>query len=380
MKRILSIFILSLLACACAHVRAERNLGFGASAFNHVTTMTNESTLVFSPFSYELDCVVFAEAAETIAKANIAEAMGVLTDFEGVYAPPRDYFAEVAATNGFEFLAARGFCLPTIDMARAAYRTRIWEMVGAGVMFEFPVEGAEAWFKASMNGRHEDFRLPVHVGGFTERYLYYDLVSVRTEWLVPFPEAGEREFTCADDSRIVVPFIRSRQKIGYSRDVDQWLLRIPLRDDAYLFLLVPDAGHPLSEARMQFIPERIDSTVLAPESLTLPDAGEAMVELEIPRLDLRTENDFSKALVAAKVPQGGFFELDSKLTRRDVGQVVRFEAANPREGYVPAKDADEAEGRTVKDLGTITVDRPFFFFVLHRPTASIPVCGQFTGK
>ena len=365
------------LACAAAAVplasSAARSSAFGIDAFNASVPASSDVNGLFSPFGFEIDCAVFGEAADPITRAGIAESMGVLTDFASVYRPMIDRYADVASTNGFSYISARAFCLPEISMASADYRRRLWELCGAEVCRLVPTGGAEAWFRAKMMGEMEDFYVTPSVSQ-AERYSYYDLVSIAVAWRGQSDSAERRKFHAADGRDVDMEFFRMRRTIRRRSTSLFTLLKLPVADGAYLYVMIPAKGASLKDVRERLKGDDFTSLRASVDTLGDTDAGPARVSLAFPALDFTAKAGLSVPLLNAKVPQGGFTSLKETLSRRDSEQVVRFRIVDD-----PEVKADEPEYATA-DLGEVVVDRPFVFFV-HRPDDdTLSVVGQFTGR
>ena len=64
--------VAALAALAAAEVSAVRHTGFEMDAFNKAYPASNRGTFVFSPVSFEVDCVLVAESLDVIPKADIS--------------------------------------------------------------------------------------------------------------------------------------------------------------------------------------------------------------------------------------------------------------------------------------------------------------------
>ena len=364
-------------ACACAAVPfasfAARSSAFGIDAFNAAVPASSDANGLFSPFGFEIDCAVFGEAADPITRAGIAESMGVLTDFASVYRPMIDRYADVASTNGFSYISARAFCLPEISMARTDYRRRLWDLCGAEVCRLVPPKGAEAWFRAKMMGEMEDFYID-NIVAQAERYRYYDLVSVAAAWRGQSDSKELRKFHAADGRAVEMEFFRMRRTVRHRSTPLFTLLKLPVADGAYLYVMLPAQGVSLKDVREKLKGDDFASLRASADTLGDREAGPARAVLSIPALDFTAKAALSVPFMNAKVPQGGYASIKETLSRRDSEQVVRFRLVDD-----PEVKPDEPEYATA-DLGEIVVDRPFVFFV-HRPDDdTLSVVGQFTGK
>ena len=372
MKKLVSIFLaLALYACACAH--AARTSAFGLDVFNVVAPVTNLTNLAFSPMSFELDACLFAEACDSIGRANVAEAMGVLTEFDSVYGPILKRYAEVAATNGVSFLAARAFCLPSIAMASSDYRRRIFSLCGAEVCRDFPVKGAECWFRAKMMGEMEGFTLPV-VQSSADRYYFFDLVSVKAAWRGASTGSARREFTLPDGTKKTLDFFTSRRTIRFRRGLDYTLYRLPLADETDLYVFLPEPGKSLVDVRVSLWGEKLREVLLSVDEMGTDKAGPARASIVFPKLDFVSETDLSPALLFSKVPQGAFRSMKATLVRRDSMELMRLRIVDDER--IPVDDPEY----TSNDLGEVAFDRPFIYMIHRKADDTMIALGQFTAQ
>ncbi|MBE6381933.1 MAG: hypothetical protein E7049_02840 [Lentisphaerae bacterium] len=370
MKRIL---LLSAALLASSGAFAARSSAFGIDSFNAAVPADSDSNALFSPIGFEMDCSVFGEAVDTISRAAIAESMGVLTDFQGVYRPILDRLVNEAPSNGFHYVCARAFCLPDIRLASAEYRRRIWDLNGAGVCRLFPQSGAESWFKAKLMGEMEDFSIPIDRSQH-ERYRYYDLVSITAAWRGKSAATAKRDFRSASGSPVPMDFFVLKGTIRYRNAGGRMTYRLPLSDGAYLYAIVPGETETLESVRKGLKGESFAEIRASVEMVGDKNAGAAKATVLFPRLDFTARANLAAPFQAAKVKQGDFMSLKNTLTSRISEQVVRFKVVDD-----PSVKPDEPEYTSV-DLGEVALDRPFVFFV-HRPEDDVmSVIGQFTGK
>ena len=174
--------------------------------------------------------------------------------------------------------------------------------------------------------------------------------------------------------RFPIQFFRMRRTIRRRATSLFTLLKLPVADGAYLYVMLPARGVSLKDVRERLKGDDFTSLRASVDTLGDPDAGPARVSLAFPALDFTAKAGLSAPFLNAKVPQGGFTSLKTTLSRRDSEQVVRFRIVDD-----PEIKADEPE-YTATDIGEVVVDRPFVFFV-HRPDDdTLSVVGQFTGR
>lgn len=373
--------IVLLAALAACRFASARPLGAGIEAFNRTFAADSAGSCVFSPLGFELDCVLFAESGDTLVRAGIAESIGVLTEFDATFKPVLDHFGGMAVSNGFRWVSARAFCVTDIRRSSRVFRNRVWNLYGAEVCAKNPPVGAEAYLRAKLDGDMEDFEIPT--GDETsDRQLFYDLVSVSVAPYGLFPSAAvtEREFQ-APGGRRKVRMVSGVALHGRHVSKIHTLARLPLKDGAFLYAVMPNEGHTLAEIRARFNPVRFEEMLLEPEMVGLAGTGTFKARITLPEMDFVRENDLSVALAGCKVPANGLVMLgpDSPGARRS-RQRVRFRfgpnddppaepAAKPGEFVAVPPSAPE-----------LVFDRPFLWFVHHPKTVSLPAMGVYAGE
>ena len=374
-----AILVVGLLACA--DLSAARRVGFETDAFNRIYPASFAKSLVFSPASFEIDCAVIAESLETIPKANVSETLGVVMSLESLYAPIVEAYA--VRTNGLSVISARGFCVPSMKDSAPAFRQHLERVYGAEVMRLIPTHGAESWFRATMDGEMEDFTIPAHVAR-SERFAYYDLVSVAVSWREPFPtentrkikfratpEAEPQSVTCMSDVRVADTYETKEYE----------MLRLPLKDDAWFYAILPKEGFGLGEARADLSSMEIDRLLAVMGSVSDPGVAHGPVAIVLPKLALRSHLNFGAALTYFRIPGTGLQHVAGDRSAYEFVQVAKFALAEqgPAERPLARKPA-EAVVPLTPQVKRMVFNRPFLFFVYHEKTQTIPVAGQYCGE
>ena len=351
---------------------AARSPGFGVDAFDKAVD-ANRGTAVFSPLSFELDAVAMADAFDPIVKAHFAETLGVLTGLEGTYVPLANYFAEAAATNRLQFVAARAFLVPDFRKVSAAYRQELERNYQAEVCRVFPKAGAECWFRARMDGQMEDFEIPIQTAK-AERNSFYDLADLRLSWAEPFAledtrKWGNLELMC--DIREIDLYEANGVEMG----------RLPMADGVWIYFLRSGKGKDFAAVRALATSKHIDHLLAVMGSVTDPGVYHGPAVVGIPKLDIASNNDIAGALAHFKFPTKGYLRLNGDLAAQDFRQICRFRLDEQGLDPVPLK-AKPADKIIRANSGTrkFVLTGPFVFFVHHERTNSILVMGQFAGK
>ena len=379
MRSFLSV-TLSLLLAGSAF--AGRSPGFSMSAFNAV--VPSSSTAVFSPYSFEIDCVVISEAFGPIEKAVYVEALGALVGYDSVYKPILASYSE-SATNAVTVISARAFLASSLRMISPRYRAFIQSEYGANACPVSPTaEGAENFLRVSMDGEMEDFRVTddiVKAKGVS----FCDLESFRFQWEDAFPSDNTRKsaFITSGGVRGEVLMMSDR------RDAYVWkggrfsVLRLPMSGGAFFFAVLPDSGVPLDSIRGEFAAEKLDDALVAFKAVADPAVYHGPVDVSIPRMTVDSLVDLRPVFIAFGLPLGGFkeFFLGADSTLGALVQRTRFVLDECGPGGVRVKSAAaDPAASSAREVRRFVCDRPFLFFVYHEPTRTIPVSGIYAGE
>jgi len=371
MKRVLA----SLLILAAADLSAARRIGFGADVFNVLVPSEQGTSVAFSPVSFELDCAVFAEAMETIPRAAVSETLGSLIGLESTYAPLLE--ALTNPTNDLPLLMARAFCLPDERLGQPVLRDQLYRTYGTAVCRLYPKTGAEAWLRATMEGRFEGFKIGIDLAR-SDRYSFYDLVSFRTDWLRPFPSSATKRLEFARDKgeKEMCEFVCDTRVCDFWESADGVLLRLPLRGGADFYALLPSAKRTLADLRGDFSSVGVEDLLAVTKSVTARGVTHGLAEVALPKMALESRHNLMPALTAFRIPVASLRRLGVNAVR-DVVQCVKFTLDEAEYGVAVTPSA-EGSGSPVEKR--IVFNRPFLFFIHHPPTASLLVAGIFDGS
>lgn len=371
--------LLPLVILAAADLFAARHVVFETDVFNRAFPLECRTDAVFSPLSAEIDFALTAESLDTIARANVAEMMGVLVEFGGVYRPLLERLE--TGTNGFSFVSARGFCLPQVRQARTDYRQQIQRDYGAEVMPLQPVKGAESWFRAAMDGQMEDFTLNAAVSR-ASAYSFYDLVSIRAEWAEPFPTSNVRRltFAAADGTKAQLEFLTDVRMAETWLERTYAILKLPLRGGYSFYALLPNPDSDLARVREEFSSMEIESFLTRTGARPVGNYRHAPTVVVIPRFRLTSRVDLTGVMQFFRVPTSALVRLAKGTSPHEFVQRISFCLVEHGADEPPlASKPPEAQLKIQKDTRRLILNRPFLYFVYDEREGTIPLAGQFTG-
>jgi len=377
MKRIilLAAFLLG------AQLMAASNAGFGLDAFNRSVSAVTRGNAVFSPISFEFDCVVMSEAFGALTRAKYAETMGVLNGLENVYQPVYERLS-AASEHKFSFLTARAFCVPDERKAHPAYRTWMQRTFTAEAFSQDFTKGAECWFRARMEGDMEDFEIPEKERreGF---YSFYDLVSVRCSWREPFPTNNTRtiSFHLEDGGTNAIPAMCDLRLADVWERKNHTVMRLPLADESWLFVLLPKEGLAVRDIRGELTSSKFVDLTSGIKSITETDISHGATAIVLPKIDIQMESDIKPAFSYFGFPLSDMERMEKGIRPKFMRQCVRFrlDETGLDEKPLAEKPLDQVVS-ALPDTKRVVLNRPFLFFVYHEPTMTIPVVGQFMGR
>lgn len=369
MSKSIRFLLVLALTMMSSELLATRYLSFETEAFEQAKKSFAKSDFVFSPLSFELDCVLFADCLETIPKANVADSMGAAVGFESVYGPIYESLA--TRKNGFSYTTARGFCVPEIQKANPVHRQYLEDFHGVEVLRLYPAFGAESWFRASMEGEMEDFEIPSKVPA-TDRYSFYDLVSVRLNWKERFPTANTRKmkFYPKQDSEPIQLSCMSDVRVADTWETKKFIaLRLPLENDAWFYAVVSKEAISI---------EKLVSGFNSVSEIGMSHGPCAIV---LPKLEMTSRVDLRPVFAQSKVPVAGLTLVAPGSTPRECEQYVKFVMSENGVDQEPLeeKPANEIVALT-KQTKRLVFNRPFVFFVYDERTSSLPIVGTFSGR
>lgn len=241
---------------------------------------------------------------------------------------------------------------------------------GAGLRtVDFGADAAEvinAWVRAQTRERIQ--RLFDELSPAT-RLVLANAIYLKATWVSQFTAEATRdlEFRRASGGRVRVPFMHQASAFDLVRDADWSAVRLPYRGgDLSMWVLLPDrVGDPVP---------LLEPSVLERATAT---ASREVVELSLPKWDLRSDVPLTEVLPAMGMPKA-FTEAaefsgisDSELMIDEV--IHRADVTVDEEGTEAA--AVTGIGMRVSGLppspkASFVADRPFAFVVLHDATGA----------
>lgn len=353
---------------------------------------------VFSPVWFEFDCAVIAGLAEPEARERMRTRMDVLVEsIDAYFAPLYRVCSSMTVSNAVETASAR--FLAVGDPSRVDAGLRVWmqRTYGMETCRSTFAEGVDAWVRAKMDGRMEDFAMPPEIES-ENRYSLFDIIFMRPSWRTPFSPEGDRRagFACEGGGSVSLQYFTATANF-VTYETEKWaVVRLPLRDRSWFYAAVPKEAVTLGEMRRELTYTRLRNV------LTVMGAGRALqanrgpVEVWLPAFSVTSDVDVSGIMAHFGFSLGPFRSLgeDARpglLRQRVVFRVDRGTAlpAPPAGADGRMRTDDEADddgegmappvGAVRREPRVFELNRPFLFFVHHVPSDTMTVYGQFTG-
>ena len=267
------------------------------------------------------------------------------------------------------------------------YLTVLATHYGAGLhLLDFntdPVGSAEVinnWTEEATEGRIQDLIPPDVIDQLT-RLVLVNAIWFKANWAEQFdPEAtSEGSFAQLDRSQTTVPLMHTSIRTGYAENSLFQAVRLPYTGDAAMVIALPRTGTPADLA-----------ATLDPDALDIA-WNDSLVELTLPRFEFESEIVLKQALQAlgmrtAFVPPATRADDEADLTGITAIRELYVSEALHKTFVAVDEHGTEASAATAIIIGvtsaptpvTLTVDRPFLFWIEHTPTGEPLFLGQVT--
>lgn len=374
------VFVASLLASANLSLAASKLLTFEAELFERICPADSAPgvSCLLSPVSLDVDCVLAAEAMPTIARAKVAEKMGILVEFSSVFAPI--LASHRARQEAFDVSSARGFCLSNVRTVNVVYRQAIERDYGAEILPAAPSRGPDAWFRTTMDGKAEGFSIPACSD--LAAYSFYDLCHVTVRFRDPFPLTGRRRMDfCREDGSVRSYECLNDIRVADTCETDDYvLLNLPLKGRLEFFAFLPKPGVDWGRVRKALAPDRIAQTLAIGGTLAVQPGGRrGKTSIRLPKFDLTHRANVVPAFESMGFSLSTLEKLGPQLRPFEFVQQVRLVFADEEPTESPEDPASSAAPASA-DVRRVSLDRPFVFCVLDTETQNLLAAGVFGGR
>ena len=398
--------VLSVALCMALVARAAvewRPSAIEISSWNNVMPPGETSgNAVFSPVGFGMAVAILGEGIGGAARAEMAESLGLISDFSVPFAQVLKSYAAANASNRVSITVATSLWSSRKRALSADYiltLQRNFEAEAGSLKTILPIN---AWNEAKTEGRIPD--IVKEMPQKTETLLL-NAVAFEGAWKKPFDDdkGGLVEFTRLDGTkaklrlmRTVCPVVRVDRGRYVAAKVD-----FAARGMSFVVVL-PAEDVKLSELREKDLTsDGVDELKALLRARSGDGVSYALSQVALPSFTIRSDWRLDAALRAAKVPRTGFDRMgEGVFTVDDVRQAAYIsitgkgysltpgmepEPPNPRKrkgrGELArgAEDDDEASLARRAPGAPFVCDRPFVFFLWDGLTDTLALAGQFAG-
>ena len=240
------------------------------------------------------------------------------------------------------------------------------------------------WVSNKTNGKIDKL-MPEGMLGTDTRFVLTNAILFQGAWQHPFIKeyTGPRTFTVFQDGRAIkkgVPmmYVKEHFYVTYGYGSTYRLVELPYKNERFsMTIILPHRASEFSK-----LESSLDAKLLKKMSVDVSRGPKTLTEVHLPKFKISKSlkaNDVLKALGIKDI----FDPIEADLT--DItGFRGMYVSAVTHEAYINVDEVGtEASGGTgiVTDdltLDSIRINRPFLFFIQHKPTASIAFLGRVT--
>ncbi len=375
---------------------AQDNATF-AFAFNTLIrqNLSGNENFIFSPLSLSLALSMTLAGAESTTEQGMLEALHLSLPEEDIYPTFNALFLEIEQSQMMTKKGSEGSQFQ-LNIANSiwgqsgyAFEENFLDILGryygVGVyMVDFkrnPDVARDAINGWVDNKTQQKIKNLIPSGAINEltRLVLANAIYFNGSWLYPFDRANtvEQPFSLLDGETITAEMMkRSGDSLGYFKGEKFQVVSLPyLSSDFNMLVFVPDEGS-FRDFESDFSSETLISTMNEMEFVT--------VNLTMPKFDFESTinaNDALKALgmeEAFDVDKADFSEI-TKMNELMITDVLQKTTITVDE------EGTEAAAATAVIVGirsmpsepvSLVIDRPFYFFIMHKPTNTILFMGN----
>ena len=357
---------------------------------------------VFSPVGFGVTVAMLGEGIGGAARADMAESLGLISDFSVAFANVLKSYEEANVSNRVAISLASSLWTTRKRALGSEYVSALQRNFGAEAGYMGAVLPVNAWTEAKTEGRIDNVlpEMPHKVDT-----LVVSAVAFEGAWKMPFERSKGRptDFTLLDGRKVKVPIMRTTCPLVR---VDRERYVAAMADFAAkgmeFIVILPAEGVSFAELReSDFADGGIDEL----KALLRERMGDGVVyartEFALPRFTIRSDWRMDAALRKAKVPQMGFDRMgEGEFIVNDVRQSAYISISGMGYSLTPGMEPEAPETSRRRGRGDLAkaadreddaaldgkpgvpfvCDRPFLFFVWDMTTDTLILAGQFTGE
>ena len=377
---------------------AWRPSDFEISSWNMAASATDTCNSAFSPIGLAISMAMLGEATTGEHRAQIAQSMGIMSDFASTFAFILESYANTSASNAVSISFAPSIWSRKIKAMDIEYRqamSRIFGAVSDRISTPLPVN---AWTEAATYGKIAEI--------VTESDMDADLLLLNA---IGFEGAWKKEFdrsrTCdtnfrTDDGKTrKIACMHGESTVTRIRSPEFTAIRLPFAADGMnMIYMLPPAGMDIGKFRAQIgngiSIDEIKSRFRAGIGI---DVETLPLKLSVPRMELRSRWDLNNFISHFNIPTNGYSRLGETLKLDRVIQSAYIKVDERGYSLTPGQkpppkpkkaergwrhdDFEEEESAATPKAAkeSFLLNRPFVYMVWDANTDTIILAGQFTG-
>ena len=389
--------LLSLMLPIMGMADVWRPSSFEIKGWNSVVPASDPHNTVFSPIGFAISVAMLGEGTGGTHRANISEALGLLSDFGTAFSYVFKSYANATASNQVSITLAPSIWSRkhrTLDIDYRHSLQRNFEAETGELVNALPIN---AWTEAKTDGRIVE--MVNEISPRTEVMLL-NAIAFEGAWKTGFDESrtAEEDFTCANGEKVKLAMMHGEASVIRVVDGGYTALRLPFSAPGVsMIYLLPAKDTSIAEFR-----NRLQNKISLDEIKThfrngsgvIVESG--MVKLSIPRMQVSSRWDVLPALAKFNVPMSGYPRIGANFKINDVRQAAYIKINETGYSLTPgatpppeppenrrkraSKFNDDENMAPSAPKASFTLDRPFLYFVWDENSDTLLMAGQFMGR
>lgn len=387
MQSLSVLLIFALCASSLCNLIQDKQTDFGLQVFAEAVQSAPDRNLALSPYGIASVLGMAQMGAYGATLKLLASKMGYSLQERGMPKLQRLLQRDLASEDGVE--VASGVMVDRKIILEKVFRrslSKAFQSVPHQIDFSQPEMARQvinSWTSDHTDGMISEF-LPSGVLSELTRLVLLNALHFHGVWKTPFDPRNTREqlFHTVNGSAVSVPMMTTTQKFNYgefvSKDgVDYDVIEMPYEGESISMLLVTpfEKDVPLSALNKELSSSRIHQW--------RQEMRKISKQLSIPRFSMDTEIDLKSTL--SRMGLGDIFSQSradfSRITTEEplcVSKVLQRVKLEVNEEGTKGSSATAAVIYSRMAVEEITLDRPFFFLIQHKPTGALLFSGQLT--
>jgi serpin B len=376
---------------------AEDNAAFAFAINEQINqTLGKNENFVFSPLSLSLALSMTLSGADSTTEQGMLEALHLSIPEEKIYPSFNALLLAIEQSQEMTKKGSEGsqfqinFANSIWGQAGYSFDTEFLDTLakyyGAGVYNvdfrrnpEAAINAINAWVEDETQEKIQDL-IPSGAINELTRLVLANAIYFNGSWLYPFDakNTSQQPFKLLDGPEVTVELMKlSGKSLAYDKGENFQAVSLPyLSTDFNMMIVLPDAGK-FQEFENQFSPEALKTIINEMQFVK--------VDLSMPKFDFESTLNANNALKALGMEEA--FDVEkadfSGITQEDelmITDVLHKTTITVDEAGTEAAAASAVivgvRSYNPEDPIVLVIDRPFQFFIMHKPTNAILFMGK----